>query len=151
MRKSFTTTSKEETRQVGERLGKLIQKPLVILLYGDLGAGKTTLTQGVARGLGVARTINSPTFNLLKIYQGRLPLYHIDAYRLEGIHQDLGFEEYLEDTDGVTIVEWPMYIQDLLPDHWMKITISIDEQDHRVFQVETNGTAEEKLGEEWLG
>ncbi|MBR3349221.1 MAG: tRNA (adenosine(37)-N6)-threonylcarbamoyltransferase complex ATPase subunit type 1 TsaE, partial [Solobacterium sp.] len=78
------TDSIEETHALGRRIGESVSENMVILLSGDLGAGKTTLTQGIAKGLGVKRTVTSPTFTILKIYRGRMPLYHIDAYRLEG-------------------------------------------------------------------
>lgn len=151
MKAVFTTDSKEETREKGEALGRLVKRPLAILLYGDLGAGKTTFTQGLAKGLGVSRRVTSPTFNILKIYKGRMPLYHIDAYRLEGVRQDLGLEEYLEDSDGVTVVEWPMYIQYVLPDCYLRIELRILENGAREFAVESAGEKEEELEREWLG
>ena len=104
-KKTFTTRSKEETLRYGERLGEKIHRPVTVLMYGDLGAGKTTFTQGLAKGLGITRVITSPTFTIMKMYRGRVPLVHIDAYRLEGVSQDLGFEEYLEEPDGVTVVD----------------------------------------------
>jgi tRNA threonylcarbamoyladenosine biosynthesis protein TsaE len=93
------TDSLEETHQLGEILGRNAMANMVFLLDGDLGAGKTTLTQGIAKGLDIHKNVTSPTFTIQKIYHGRLPLYHIDAYRLEGVDQDLGFEEYFYD-DG---------------------------------------------------
>ena len=150
MKKTIETKRKEETQDLGYRLGKLIKQPVTLLMFGDLGAGKTTFTQGLAKGLGVTRRVNSPTFNILKIYQGRLPLYHLDAYRLEGIHQDLGFEEYLEDSDGVVVVEWPMYITDLLPENNIRITIVNGNDDQRMITIETNGVLEQALAKEWL-
>jgi tRNA threonylcarbamoyladenosine biosynthesis protein TsaE len=73
--------------------------------------------------LEITRTVSSPTFTIMKVYQGRLPLYHIDAYRLEGLHQDLGFEELMED-DGVTVIEWPDYMKDRLPDEYLRLDIA---------------------------
>ncbi len=89
------TYSAEQTRALAEKLAGFLSAGSLITLSGQLGAGKTTFTQGLAKGLGVERKVTSPTFTILKIYQGRLPLYHIDAYRLEGLDQDLGFEEYI--------------------------------------------------------
>ena len=86
------TKSADETRELGSKIGKHCEAAMVILLDGDLGAGKTCLTQGIARGLGITRSVTSPTFTIQKIYHGRLLLNHFDAYRLEGIHQDLGFD-----------------------------------------------------------
>ena len=87
----------------------------LILLNGDLGAGKTTLTQFIGKHLGVKRNINSPTFNIIKSYKGsNLKLHHMDCYRLEDSDEDLGFDEYFQD-EGITIIEWSQFIQDLLP------------------------------------
>lgn len=105
----MTTSSVAETERLGELLGKLLIPPLVILLYGDLGSGKTALVRGLARGLGVPadEPVTSPTFALLNEYRGRCLLHHFDLYRLAGAAEvdDLGFDEYLEPS-GVTVVEW---------------------------------------------
>ncbi|MCF0110270.1 MAG: tRNA (adenosine(37)-N6)-threonylcarbamoyltransferase complex ATPase subunit type 1 TsaE [Erysipelotrichaceae bacterium] len=147
--KVFQTTSKEETQQIACRLGELVFENFVMAMKGDLGAGKTTFTQGLAKGMGIRKTVNSPTFTILKIYEGgRLPLYHMDAYRLEGMHQDLGFEEYI-DGDGVCVIEWPMYVEDQLPNERLDITISI-ENEIRTFCVVAYGTRYEQVLEEWL-
>ena len=97
----------------------------------SLGAGKTTLTKGIGRGLGVKRVINSPTFNILKGYQGRIPLYHLDVYRLEGVKQELGFEEYFEG-DGVCVIEWAQFIEDELPKERLAITMTHLENGRRL-------------------
>jgi tRNA threonylcarbamoyladenosine biosynthesis protein TsaE len=99
--------SLEQTQQFGEILGAQLRGGDLILLQGTLGAGKTALTQGIARGLGIAGAVNSPTFTLLKEYDGRLPLYHFDLYRIENAGEvaTLGFEQYFEG-DGVSVVEW---------------------------------------------
>jgi len=150
METQFISSKKEETLAYGEKLGSILEKPEVILFTGDLGAGKTTFIQGLAKGLGITRKINSPTFNILKIYKGRLPLYHIDAYRLEGLRQDLGFEEYLEDTDGIAAVEWPEYISYLLPGERIEISISINEENQRIFDIKTTGEKENEIVKRWL-
>lgn len=129
--------SKIETEKFGEKLGSLAFEGMCITLNGDLGAGKTTLTKSIGKSLGVKKTISSPTFTILKIYQGKLPLYHIDAYRLEGLHQDLGFEEMLEG-DGVCIIEWGEFIEDILPKNRLDITITSGNDEERVFEI--NGT-----------
>jgi tRNA threonylcarbamoyladenosine biosynthesis protein TsaE len=97
----------EETRQLGVRLGQLLQPGDVVLLHGTLGAGKTAFTQGVGEGLGVGETINSPTFTLLKEYAGKMPFYHFDLYRIEDADElyMLGFEDYFAG-EGVSVVEW---------------------------------------------
>lgn len=148
--RTVKTNSKQETQALAFRLGEKIQEPVTILLRGDLGAGKTTFTQGLAKGLGITKTVNSPTFNILKLYKGRLPLCHIDAYRLEGIHQDLGFEEYLIDGDGVCVVEWPMYISELLPKEYLDIEILNEPEDVRNIKIQAFGVKEEQVLEEWL-
>ncbi len=138
------TNSVEETHELGYKIGSNAEETMVFLLDGDLGAGKTTLTQGIAKGLGVKRNVTSPTFNILKIYKGRMPLYHIDAYRLEGLHQDLGFDEFLDD-DGVTVIEWSQYVPQLIPEEYMKISIRLEDEDRRRFEFCANGQMYEKL------
>ncbi len=138
------TDDLEQTHRLGEILGKNAQPNMVFLLKGDLGAGKTALTQGIAAGLGIRRHVTSPTFNILKIYHGRLTLYHIDAYRLEGVSQDLGFEEYMLD-DGLTVIEWSQFVPDLVPDEYLSVEIRILEGDRRSFEFEAAGAAYEKL------
>lgn len=123
---------------------------MVFLLSGDLGAGKTTLTQGIAKGLGIQRTVTSPTFTIQKLYRGgRLVLNHIDAYRLEGMSQDLGFDEYMYD-GGLTVIEWSEFAPDLIPSEYLRITIRLLEQDAREFLFEAIGGKYETLLEELL-
>lgn len=141
------TDSPEATHELGEKLGKAAEENMVFLLAGDLGAGKTTLTQGIAKGLNIKRNVTSPTFTILKIYQGRMPLYHIDAYRLEDMVQDLGFEELMED-DGLTVIEWSQFVSYLIPDEYLKVTINLQEEDSRLFVFEACGEKYEKLLEE---
>ena len=94
---TYISTDLEATHDLGELLGKHAKENMVFLLDGDLGAGKTALTQGIAKGLEIRRAVTSPTFTIQKIYHGRLNLYHIDAYRLENTQQDLGFDEIFYD------------------------------------------------------
>ena len=122
MEKVFTTNSYEETQEIAYKLGLLIDQPVLILLDGDLGSGKTTFTQGLAKGLEIKKTISSPTFTIMKNYMGRLALNHIDAYRLESPHQDLGFEELI-DSDGVTVIEWPDFLEEIFPEEYLRIKI----------------------------
>lgn len=107
--RAVRTRSPQETRRLGELLGSLVARPTLIWLAGDLGAGKTCFTQGLGQGLGVPaeEPVTSPSYTLMNHYQGRLPLYHFDLYRLSHPDdlEDLGFAEYL-DGDGVTVVEW---------------------------------------------
>ena len=111
----FKSYSKEETVQLGELISKFVFPGSVLTLTGDLGAGKTTFTSGVAKGLGVEEKVSSPTFNIMKCYfKAKMPLYHIDAYRLEeGTNKVLGLEEFIEG-DGVCLIEWPNFIEELI-------------------------------------
>jgi tRNA threonylcarbamoyladenosine biosynthesis protein TsaE len=104
---TLRSDSAARTRRLGEALGALLQPGDMLLLTGDLGAGKTTLTQGIGAGLGVRDVINSPTFTILKEHEGRLPLYHFDLYRIESPDEIymLGFDEYFQ-ANGVSVVEW---------------------------------------------
>ena len=115
MKKVIYSNSKEQTQKLGELIAPILTMGTVITLDGDLGAGKTTFTQGLGRGLSIKENINSPTFNILKCYfNGRLPLYHIDAYRLEdGVNNQIGLEEVIEG-DGVAVVEWSKFIIDMI-------------------------------------
>lgn len=136
--------SLQETQALGEKLGALLNKGMLLTLSGDLGAGKTTITKSIGKALGVKKVINSPTFTIMKTYQGDIPLYHIDAYRLEGITQDLGFEEYF-DADGVCIVEWPNFIENQLPKMRLEITILAGEEEERTFQFHAIGPVYEQI------
>ena len=130
----ITVNSLSETAALGEKIGKLLDAGYLLTLTGDLGAGKTTLTKSIGKALGVKKVINSPTFTILKTYYGRIPLYHIDAYRLEGISQDLGFEEMFED-DGVCVIEWPHFIEDQLPKERLQIEIKRVDEEKRLFKI----------------
>ena len=114
-----------QTRQIGARLGAVCAARDLILLEGGLGTGKTTLTQGIARGLGITGPVNSPTFTLIKEYTGRIPLYHLDLYRLDAPESvaDLGIDDYLEG-DGVCVDEWPERATALWPTDHLLIRLS---------------------------
>ena len=145
---TLKTDSREETHLLGEKLGAAAKENMVFLLSGDLGAGKTTLTQGIARGLGIKRPVTSPTFTIQKLYcGGRLVLNHIDAYRLEGLSQDLGFEEYMND-GGLTVIEWSQFAPQLIPDTYLEVNIHLLEDDSREFRFEAAGEEYEQLLEE---
>lgn len=134
----IVTRDPKETKELGYILGQLASKNMVYTLTGDLGAGKTTLTQGIAKGLGIEKTVSSPTFTICKIYHGTLDLFHFDAYRLEGLHQDLGFEEMI-DGEGLTVIEWPMYMSECIGDEYLEIEIHLLEEDGREFTLRANG------------
>ena len=141
------TENINETHALGEKIGRAAERNMVFTLEGDLGAGKMTLTQGIAKGLDIKRNITSPTFTILKVYQGRMPLYHIDAYRLEGIVQDLGFDELMDD-DGLTVIEWSQFVPSLIPDEHMTVSIRLLEGDQREVTFTAYGSQYEKLLEE---
>ena len=131
MEVSFVSNSKEETRSFGKVLASVLKAGDVILLEGDLGAGKTTLVGGVAKGLSIEGDVISPTFNIMKCYfGGKLPLYHIDAYRLENQNIELGLDEYIEG-NGACFIEWPVFIEPLIPDEHLKISLHHLGEDRR--------------------
>lgn len=126
--KAVITDSAAETRALGERLAQQLKAGDVILLEGELGAGKSELARGVAKGLGVQETVTSPSFTILNVYEsGRVPLYHFDWYRLEdaGELYELGMDEYL-DGDGIALVEWPARCPDAVPERCLRILIEAE-------------------------
>jgi tRNA threonylcarbamoyladenosine biosynthesis protein TsaE len=135
MRIELQTATAERTRDVGAAIAGLLQSRDTVLLTGDLGAGKTTLVQGVAMGLGVEDHVASPTFTLVKEYGGRLDVAHVDIYRLERVQDvvDLGLDE-LGGPDRVLLVEWGDAVQDLLPEDRLRVelTTGSDDDDRRI-------------------
>jgi tRNA threonylcarbamoyladenosine biosynthesis protein TsaE len=129
------TRSVTETLEFGGRLARELQQGDIIALSGELGAGKTALVKGIARGLGITVEVTSPTFTLIHEYSGgRLPLFHVDLYRLDNISQALavGIEDYLNGP-GVTVIEWAERIAPLLPPHTIRIRMeSVDETTRRI-------------------
>ena len=128
---AFVTSSQEETIALGERLGALLQAGDVLVLTGDLGAGKTQLTKGIAAGMGVEDDVTSPTFNILMVYDGeRMPLYHFDLYRLDDPDQleDIGLYEML-DGDGACVIEWGEQFSDEIGPERLDVYLTrLDEQ-----------------------
>lgn len=120
----------DETLKLGEIIGKSINPGSIIALTGDLGAGKTVFVKGIARGLGVKEEPNSPTFVIMNSYEGRMPLYHFDLYRLSDEDEmiGIGYEEYFYG-DGVCAVEWADRIQEIFPDNTIYVEIKIPESD----------------------
>ncbi|CAK8054239.1 tRNA (adenosine(37)-N6)-threonylcarbamoyltransferase complex ATPase subunit type 1 TsaE [Eupransor demetentiae] len=142
--KKFRSNQVEDTQALAKAIAALAYPGLVITLTGDLGAGKTTFTQGFARAAGVKRRVKSPTFNIMSQYEGsNWPLYHFDAYRLENTGaQDQGFEDFLG-TDGVALVEWPQYMADILPNDRLILDFKrLDGDDQREITVTGQGRAE---------
>ncbi len=125
------THSADETYALGERIGKQARAGQIYALTGELGAGKTVLTKGVAAGLGISDMVNSPTFTIVQEYtNGRLPLYHFDVYRISCPEEmdEIGYEEYFY-ADGVCVIEWAELIEPLLPPETISIRIEQDISD----------------------
>jgi tRNA threonylcarbamoyladenosine biosynthesis protein TsaE len=137
----FATTSVEATRDLGTALAGLCGPGDLLVLAGEMGAGKTALTQGLARGLGVPDQVTSPTFTLLRHHEGRLPLHHVDVYRLGRLHevQDLGLPELL-DGPGVTVIEWGDMVAEMLPTDYLEVRVSYgDGDDDRLLELRAVG------------
>lgn len=134
----------QEMIDFGEQLAHHMFPGFVLTLQGDLGAGKTTFTKGIGKGLGIKRIINSPTFTIVKVYHGNMPLYHFDVYRLEGQDEELGFEEMFEG-EGVCVIEWPAFIEKMLPKERLEIVISKNDDESRTFDFKACGDKYENL------
>jgi tRNA threonylcarbamoyladenosine biosynthesis protein TsaE len=144
----FETRSASDTLTLGEKIGRHLEAGDIVFLFGDLGAGKTTLTQGIARGLGVAKEeyVRSPTFTLVNEYKGKVPVFHIDLYRIASHHEldDLGLEEIFS-SKGIAIVEWAEKLfarEDAsLPllgiERWIEIHIAIEQEESRKLDLKT--------------
>ena len=148
---NFNIASSEETYTLGKKLGELLQPSMVICLSGDLGAGKTHFTKGIATGLGIDDYITSPTYTLINEYPGEKPLYHFDVYRLEGSDElnELGYQEYFYGK-GVTVIEWADIIMEALPKERLWVVIHKLDGDHRRVIMDPMGTEYEKLVEELM-
>ena len=135
----YVTNSEEETEALGARLAAVLTPGTVVAFTGDLGAGKTAFTRGLARGLGVTDRVTSPTFTIVNEYEGgRLPLFHFDMYRLASSEElfDIGWEDYLQ-RGGVCTVEWSENVSDALEEDALSVEISRGEQDgQRVIVIE---------------
>ncbi len=133
----------QDTDKIGKIIGESLKSGTVICLEGDLGAGKTTLTQSIAKGLEIHDYVTSPTFTIIKEYNGRLNLYHMDAYRLDSEDEmyDLGYYEYIN-SDGVCIIEWASKIKGLIPKSAINITININYENNNR-ELDINGEGEQ--------
>lgn len=141
--------SLDETKQLAQALAEQLRAQDTITLEGDLGAGKTTFTQAVAKGLGIQKTVNSPTFTIMKQYEGRLALNHLDVYRLADSDEDLGWDEIFYG-DAVTIVEWAHLIEEDLPKERLAITIKRLGEQERLFILKPIGARYVELCEELM-
>ncbi|MDD3706096.1 MAG: tRNA (adenosine(37)-N6)-threonylcarbamoyltransferase complex ATPase subunit type 1 TsaE [Clostridiaceae bacterium] len=141
------TGSPEETVEIGKQLGKLLNSGNIVCLTGDLGAGKTAFTQGIAKGLGVKDYVTSPTYTIINEYEGRVPLYHFDVYRLNDVEEmhELGYEEYFFG-DGVVVLEWADSVRDIIPPERLWITILNTKGDNsREILMEPTGEVYQKI------
>lgn len=142
----------EETQRIAAALAKVVVPGTVIALEGDLGAGKTHFTQGLARGLGVGEAVTSPTFNVMSVYdQGRLPLYHFDLYRLEDALEleDIAFYDYVE-ADGVSCIEWAAKFPEEIPAQALWISITTREDNVRSIEMRTASGETQVLIDAWF-
>ena len=132
----LTSNSMQETRALGAALAKKLRKGDVVLLDGQMGAGKSEFARGIAQGLSIADNVTSPTFTILQVYNdGIMPLYHFDWYRITDASQlyEMGMDEYLYG-DGIAVVEWPQQCEELIPDNHLSVKIDIgDNENQRIF------------------
>jgi tRNA threonylcarbamoyladenosine biosynthesis protein TsaE len=142
--KSFKTNNALETIEVGKKIGSLLTPGDVVLLIGDLSAGKTTITKGIGQALGVKKVINSPTFTIVKGYKGeKCPFYHLDLYRLDGVNNDFDLEEYMEG-EGICVIEWPFQVSEILPKEYLEVRLTRTGEDTRTIEVQGIGRYIEK-------
>ena len=139
MKYEFTSYSEKQTKEFAGKLASKLKGGDVVLLTGDLGAGKTTLVGGALEFYGYKDHVISPTFNILKCYfEVNPPVFHIDAYRLEDQNINIGLEEYIE-SDGITFIEWPKFISPLIPKKHLEVVINrIDDNTRRITLIDEN-------------
>ncbi len=146
MIKIVKTNDYNETIALGKKIGTLLHGGDTIILDGDLGAGKTTFTKGIGEALGVKRVINSPTFTIVKTYEGdNITLHHMDLYRLDGVGDDFDLEEYFND-QTICVVEWPYQAFDVIPEKYLKITIKRIDDTKREITLDSNGFYDDLVG-----
>ena len=142
--------NEEEMIKLGSAIGSLSYPNMIITMNGDLGAGKTTMTKGIGKSLGIKRIINSPTFTIMKVYEGNLNLYHLDVYRIENENTDFELEEYFY-LGGVSVIEWADNIKSLIPHDAIRLTFDILTDSSREVSIEANSEfindLKNKLGE----
>ena len=146
MEYKFTSHSEEETLELAQNFESEKFPNMVICLNGELGSGKTLFVKGIAQALGINESITSPTFTIVKEYDGELPLYHFDVYRLDGNTEGVGIEEYFK-KGGVVVIEWANTIQDILPEERLDIKFKVVGENKRVLVITPYGAAYEELCE----
>ena len=134
---TFVTHSAEETIQLGKKIGSLLQPGAIIAMEGNLAAGKTTITKGIAESLGIEETITSPTLTLISEYEGKMPLYHMDVYRLDSCEDfiNLGVEDLMYG-EGVSIIEWSERVREELPKSTITLRLEVREDGGRDITLE---------------
>ncbi len=139
----LTSDNPVHTKRIGEMIGRSAEPGDVVLFTGDLGAGKTTMSQGIAAGLGIMNDVTSPTFTLMQIYQGTMPLYHLDVYRLNSEEEalDIGLEDVLYG-DGLCLMEWAEQFPNLWPDDYLLVRIERSEETIRDMELTGVGAGE---------
>ena len=146
MEYKFTSHSEEETLELAQNFESEKFPNMVICLNGELGSGKTLFVKGLAQALGINESITSPTFTIVKEYNGELPLYHFDVYRLDGNTDGVGIEDYFS-KNGVVVIEWANTISDILPDERLDIKFKVVGENKRVLIIEPHGVQYEELCE----
>jgi len=141
MKKSYNVNNLNEMELLAKLVAETVKPGYIIGLKGTLGSGKTTFTQFLAKYIGVKDNVNSPTFTILKVYKGPIPLYHMDVYRLENIGYDYELDDFIYG-DGVAVIEWYPYIQSMLPKEFLEITIDVINENSRIVTMEGSGSYE---------
>lgn len=141
--------SLEETHAFAHRLAALVTPGDIITVEGQLGVGKTAFAKALAEGLGVKEHVTSPTFTIIKEYEGKIPFYHIDAYRLEGAEEDMGFDEYFYGS-GLTVIEWAQFIDEFLPKERLEIQMNYVNEHEREWELTPIGKHYEQLVEQLM-
>ena len=147
----YKSISPQKTAMLATKIADMLKPGTVICLNGDLGAGKTLFVQNLARALGVQGDVTSPTFNLMNVYEGKMKIFHFDLYRLEQEYEleEIGFYDYVEETDGLVLIEWAEKFVDCLPDNYISLEIQRTEQeDQRLIRFELVGKNLENIYKE---
>lgn len=146
MEYKITTMNEFDTIELAQNLESEKFPNMVICLDGELGSGKTVFTKGIANALGIEESITSPTFTIIKEYEGELPLYHMDVYKLDGNTDGVGIEEYFN-KNGVVVIEWASTIKDILPEERLDIKFKVVDENKRLLILKPHGKKYEELCE----
>lgn len=146
MEYKITVRNEFETIELAENFESEKFPNMIICLNGELGSGKTIFTKGIAKALGITETITSPTYTIIKEYDGELPLYHMDVYRLDGKTEGIGIEEYFEN-GGIVVIEWANTIKEILPEERLDISFKVIDEEKRTLILTPHGKKYEELCE----